>query len=412
MPDRKHRFPFTQAALAKLPTPAEGREVWYDSKTPGLCLRKTHTGAASFYLYRWHAGRPVKIRLGTYPDLSLVSARDAAATALGDFAKGAEPSVTRTKSGARLTLGDLWAHYLDQHAKPRKRTWHVDEQRFNRHLTQWEHRRLVAISTAEVQTLHNRIGKRSGRYEANRLRALLHTMYSVARRHLDYRGDNPVANVQRFKEESRERYLHGDELPKFFQALDTLREQSPTAADAIAVALWTGARRGNVLTMRWAELALDRATWTIPGDKFKNGRAMTVHLPGPALDILRRRQTDANGAEWVFPGRRHGKPLSDPTRPWKAILAKAGLSDLRLHDLRRTMGSWQAATGASLAVIGKSLGHLNQGTTAVYARLDLNPVRQSVDRAADAMLTAGSQTKLLNGHSTPHTEGSSNEAKS
>ena len=269
MPDRKHRFPFTQAALAKLPTPAEGRETWYDSKSPGLCLRKTHTGAASFYVYRWHAGRPVKIRLGAFPDLALINARDAAAAAVGDWAKGAEPAVSRAKTGGRLTLGDLWQHYLDEHAKPHKRTWRVDEQRYERHLKPWAGRRLVAISTGEVQTLHNKVGRKSGHYEANRLRALLHAMYAVARRHLGYRGDNPVTNVQRFKEQSRERFLHGDEMPEFFKALDTLREESPVAADAIAVALWTGARRGNVLAMTWEELALDRATWTIPGEKFR-----------------------------------------------------------------------------------------------------------------------------------------------
>jgi integrase len=329
--------------------------------------------------------------LGAFPDLSLVNARDAAAAAVGDWAKGAEPAVSRAKTGGRMTLGDLWTHYLDQHAKPHKRTWHVDEQRYNRHLKPWEHRRLVAISTAEAQALHNRVGKKSGHYEANRLRALLHAMYAIARRHLGYRGDNPVAGVQRFKEESRERFLHGDEMPKFFKALDTLRGESPVAADAIAVALWTGARRGNVLSMTWEELALDRATWTIPGEKFKNGRAMTVHLPAPALDILRRRSAESNGGPWVFPGRRHGKPLADPTKPWKAILADAGLTDLRLHDLRRTMGSWQAATGASLPVIGKSLGHLNQGTTAIYARLDLAPIVVAVDKAAAAMLAAATE---------------------
>ena len=134
---------------------------------------------------------------------------------------------------------------------------------------------------------------------------------------------------------------------------------------------------------------------------------MTVHLPAPALEILRRRLGGADASPWVFPGRRHGQHLSDPTKPWKAVLAKAGLTDLRLHDLRRTMGSWQAATGASLPVIGKSLGHLNQGTTAIYARLDLDPVRQAVDKATSAMLAAGGQTKLLEAHSTPHTEGSS-----
>ena len=210
MPDRQHRFPFTQARLKTLPAPAEGRTTWYDSKTPGLCLRKTYTGAAAFYLYRWHAGKPTRIHLGAFPALSLTNARDAAAAAMGDMAKGAEPAIRRAKTGGRITLADLWVHYLDQHAKPHKRTWRVDEQRYNRHLKTWAGRRLVAISTADVQALHNRVGKESGQYEANRLRSLLHAMYAIARRHLGYRGDNPVTNVQRFKEESRERFSDGD----------------------------------------------------------------------------------------------------------------------------------------------------------------------------------------------------------
>ena len=97
MPDRRHRFPFTQARLKTLPAPAEGRETWYDSKTPGLCLRKTYTGAAAFYLYRWHTGKPTRIHLGAFPALSLTNARDAAAAAMGDMAKGAEPAIRRAR---------------------------------------------------------------------------------------------------------------------------------------------------------------------------------------------------------------------------------------------------------------------------------------------------------------------------
>ncbi|MBC7857107.1 MAG: tyrosine-type recombinase/integrase, partial [Pirellulaceae bacterium] len=83
--------------------------------------------------------------------------------------------------------------------------------------------------------------------------------------------------------------------------------------------------------------------------------------------------------------------LVDPTRIWKRILERAGLPGLRIHDLRRTLGSWQAATGASLPIIGKSLGHKNQATTAIYARLDLDPIRASVDTAALAILAAAAK---------------------
>ena len=79
----------------------------------------------------------------------------------------------------------------------------------------------------------------------------------------------------------------------------------------------------------------------------------------------------------------------EPKRAWKVLLERAEIQNLRIHDLRRTLGSWQAADGASLSIIGKTLGHKNVSTTAIYARLNLDPVRQAVNSATRAMLTAG-----------------------
>ena len=89
--------------------------------------------------------------------------------------------------------------------------------------------------------------------------------------------------------------------------------------------------------------------------------------------------------------------LERPKRTFRREFPAAGLPDLRLHDLRRTLGSWQAATGASLPIIGKSLGHKSLAATQIYARLDLDPVRASVNKATDAMLLAGEATALLEG---------------
>ena len=143
--------------------------------------------------------------------------------------------------------------------------------------------------------------------------------------------------------------------------------------------------------MEWSEVNLDRAVWIIPGSKVKNGKSTTLPLVEPALAILRQRK-ELSKSKFVFPGRRHGRHIMDLTKPWAALLKKAALEGVRMHDLRRTAGSWMAATGASLPIVGKALGHTTASATAVYARLDLDPVRQAVDKAATAMLTAGKQT--------------------
>jgi integrase len=147
--------------------------------------------------------------------------------------------------------------------------------------------------------------------------------------------------------------------------------------------------------MRWPEIAWERATWTIPAEKAKEDEAIDIALSAVALRILEKRRAEST-SEWVFPGRGRTGHLMEPKTAWKRIVDRASLQDLRLHDLRRTLGSWQAATGASLPIIGKSLGHKSIAATQIYARLNLDPVRESVRRATDAMLLAGGgQSPLL-----------------
>jgi integrase len=120
----------------------------------------------------------------------------------------------------------------------------------------------------------------------------------------------------------------------------------------------------------------------------KAGTPQTVVLVAPAVVVLQVRQVEAVDSEWVFPGRHAGRYLGEPGRAWKVLIERAGIKDLRIHDLRRTLGSWAAAGGASLQVIGKALGHHDISTTLVYSRLNLDPVRVAVDGAVQAMLAA------------------------
>lgn len=225
--------------------------------------------------------------------------------------------------------------------------------------------------------------KIGGPGSANRVLALVRAMYNKARE-LGFEGQNPAAGIEKFPEKSRKRFLHGDEMPKFFMALG--EELNTTLRDFFLLALYTGARRDNVQAMRWDQLSIERAEWVIPDTKA--GEPQTVYLPEPALAILRERAVDSKSSEWVFPGRGKSGHIEEPKLAWARILKRAGIQNLRIHDLRRTLGSWQAATGASLPVIGKSLGHKQQSTTQIYARLDLNPVKQAVDRATAAIAAA------------------------
>ena len=222
--------------------------------------------------------------------------------------------------------------------------------------------------------------------------ALTHTFFEHAR-DLGFKGPNPAKGIERFPEISRERFLQADELPKFFKALRD--EPNTIYRDFFLACLFTGARRGNVQAMWWADLALDRGTWTIPDTKA--GKPQTVVLTAPAVAILQARQAKANGSPWVFPGRHEGRYLGEPGKVWARILARAGIENLRIHDLRRTFGSWAAAGGASLQIIGKALGHADVSTTAIYSRLNLDPVRAVVDATVQAMLDAGngSTKKML-----------------
>ncbi len=120
----------------------------------------------------------------------------------------------------------------------------------------------------------------------------------------------------------------------------------------------------------------------------KNGTAQTLPLEAAEIEILKRRKRDSE-APWVFPASRSASGhFNKPDAGWKRILDRAGIKDLRIHDLRRSLGSWMVDTGASLAVIGKALNHQSQTTTAIYARLSHQTVREAKSRAIGAMLGA------------------------
>lgn len=385
-----NKFNFTKAALDTLPTPAAGkRAYYYDTKMRGLGVSITSNRTQSFLVYRWVNGKPERITLGRYPDLSIEQARRKTEEINATIAQGGNPNDKRRADRAEMTLGALFNEYLERHAKQHKRGWKEDESQFNRYLAHWHHRKLSTITKTDVLKMHHEIGNNKGHYAANRLIALLSILFNKASEFGLWDKPNPALGIKKFREQSRDRFLQADELPRFFEALAS--ESNDIIRDYFILSLLTGARRSNLLAMKWEQIDLDRSEWRIP--RTKNETPQIITLTEEATFILQQRKASAT-SEYVFPSKGRYGHLTEPKKGWSRILERANIADLRIHDLRRTLGSWQARTGASLAIIGKSLNHKSPQATAIYARLDLDPVRASVEKATKAMLNAAGISSL------------------
>jgi len=376
------RFSFTKTRLEKLLLPDSGRETYHDTLVPGLILRVSASGSKAFAWYRKVKGRPMRLTIGSFPATTVEQARRRCQRWAGEVAEGGDPQGQRAADRAEPTLADLWTYWTV--AKGQKRSLRGDQYQYDRFLKRWAARKLSAIGKAHVQALHAKIGQDNGIYAANRLLSLLASLYAKAPDQ-GYRGDNPAKGVEKFKEQSRDRFLQADELPRFFAAL--AREREPFA-DFFGLCLLTGGRRGNIQTMQWTDLNLEAGLWRIPAEVAKAGEVIVVPLLPQAVEILQRRREAANDSPWVFPSWGKTGHLTEVKAAWGRILKRAGLSDLRVHDLRRSVGSWMATAGVSLLVIGKALGHRTQAASAVYARLQLDPVRAAMTAGAQAMLEA------------------------
>lgn len=394
---KTNHFRFGKRTIEALTHDPKRRRYYYDTVCPGLELHANACGSKTFYFYRRIGNDPGRVKLGGYPAITPDQARDLAARYNGIVADGEDPRLPIRRARAELTLKEFFAIFMERHSRPRKRTCDEDQLSFDRYTGSLAGRKLSAIKRSDVEKLHSEMGSRAP-YQANRFIALLHTVYKKAELWGYYEGPNPVKGIERFREISRERFLRPDEMPRFFKAV--AKEPNTSVRDIVLLALLTGARATNVFSMRWEELRLEgpEPEWTIP--MTKNGRPLPVPLVKEAVDLLVARQEQENNSPWVFPALRKGKKKNEHVTgidaAWDRILARAGIKDLRLHDLRRSMGSWQARLGASLPIIGRSLGHRTASTTMIYARLSIDPVRRSMQDAVQAMYGASRESPAAN----------------
>ena len=370
----------TKQLIDETPFPATGQIFVRDTALQGFALRVTK-GQKSFILEKRIHGRMRRLTIGPYGPLTLDQARKLAAAHVGAIAQGEDPAQIRQDRLHEPTFGDLAAQYLERHA-PRKRSGRDDRAMLTTHLLVFRTRKLTDLTRNDVARLHAKVGE-TAPYRANRMVALLRKMFNLARDWGLYAEENPATRIQLFKEESRDRFVQPEELPRLFLAI--AEESDPAVRAVVLTALLTGARRTEVLSMRWEDVSLTRAEWRIP--QTKSGRPHLLPLPH-ALVAMLQRLPRVDGNPYVFSGQNGAGHLQNLKRAWDRIRFTAGIQDVRFHDLRRTVGSWLAGSGESLPLIGKVLNHRDVSTTAIYARLNLDPVRQALERQASKMLEA------------------------
>jgi integrase len=376
-------FSFTKTRVEKI-VPTDKRERYRDEKIPGLYLEVMPKGTKVFRWIRWIDRKTESVRIGVFPSVQPDDARKRAEDLNSQMALGINPATEKRKRREALTFGELFTAWLDEAKNRGKKTWEADERRFRNHLGTLAKIPPADIAREEIRRLHQRIRTQSGLYEANRTLALVRTVLNWGIREYAWPFQNPASGIRMFREEKRDRWLEPHEIPAFFEAVNA--ETNPDIRDFVWLALLTGARRANVLEMAWRDLDLENGRWRIP--ETKAGEPQVVPLHGAAIEILKARRERMSGFH-VFPGTGRSGHLAEPKTGWARILKRAGIKDLRIHDLRRTLGSWLATQGESLLLIGKTLGHKSQGSTATYSRLAVDPVKQAMTRAIDRMIEAG-----------------------
>lgn len=377
-------FNFVDKRLIDIKPPTKGQVMYRDEKEKGLVLRVSYGGKKVFYLYKRFDGRPRLIKIGNFPKISITDARIAVRNLKTKIEKG-EYNTKVNSTQKELTFKQLLNKYLDQHIKinslnPERSIKTILTEMKN--VTQIYNKLISSISKQDILDIFNKITVRAP-IQANRVIVKLTAIFNkgIEWGILD---QNPAQDINKNKEIPRDRYITIEEKDRFFHALTELKNQ--TMKDIFLLSLFTGARKGNIVSMRWDKISFENKTWSIPAKSnirsqgSKNGKSILVHLNQNSIDILLKRKENSQ-SEWVFSSKNNSKSghVEEPRKAWMELCKKANLKDIRIHDLRHTHASWMAIKGVSLPIIGKALGHRSLQSTARYAHLNDDSVKEAVN---------------------------------
>ncbi len=378
---------FTKQALENLPITDFQYEV-KDSKTPGLIVRVNPGGKKTFMFFRRVSCKLLRVKIGYLHDISIENARKKAISLNSQIISGVNPNEILRGKRKELTFKQLFEKYYEGHALVRNKRPKDNKATIEFHLfPKIGNVRLSDIHKSKMREIHLKQGEERGEQQANRVLNLASAVFNFGINEELFPGPNPCIGIRRFKIKSRDRFLSTDELKSFFKALET---EDELYQDFFMLLLYTGSRKTNMLSMKWCDIDFELKRWRLSESETKNADVNIYQLSDSALDILKKRH-DANKVAiipsmFVFPGSGADGYLKDPKKSFDRIKKRMGIDDIRIHDLRRTLASYMAINNTSLPIIGKALNHKSQVSTAIYARLSGDPVRDAVNAATQLIV--------------------------
>jgi integrase len=401
------RVKLTKAVIEALQAPAKGQAFIWDSEMKGFAVRITPTGVKSWIVQmRVRGGKERRMTVGLCSKLPLDRARIEARKLLAHADLGRDvgkerKDARRIMPEANPTMANFAERWLDEVVARRNRPGTVKLRRLlvKNHIT--PHigtKRIADLTRKDIEDLHHEVTKQYP-VAANRAVSTLSAILATAMR-WGLLVSNPALNVDRNAEEGRERYLTPEEIKVLAKALDESPAQD--SADVVRLLLLTGARVGEVLSMRWEQLNLEAGLWIKPAATTKQNKTHRVPLSPPAVAVLTKRQQAAKkkadlrderrskldrrpekGNPWVFPGEGKDGHMTAIRCFWEAVCKRSGIKGARVHDLRHTFASLLVSSGESLPVVGALLGHTQAKTTSRYAHLLDDPLRAATARVAE-----------------------------